>query len=478
MNKQKNSRLFWDIGLLCALYVALPEYFALEFSQKLPLLTASRLLLVLAGCMLILRNRQSVLNVRQWNIRALNLELTKDRFLRYSMLVYFAILIFVNLTFMPSSDAIKELFVLVAEQYFLMWLLVRIFDTRRKLMAGLRLLVYSSGVVAVLAAVSMIADYNVFHFLKTTQRAMLMSDYYRQGMLRAATGFGHPVYYGAFCAIMLPLCMYFAENEEKRKLRLAAGGCMSMNLVGLILSNSRGSILAVGCMVVFIFLLRLISRSLKAFLKVCIPVLAVALAVLILVTAMTPAGTRYLSSVAQSMGDTLSSLFPGSNAGKPGQSGDMPGDIEDVDPGDKDEVEFGENPNGVRSRTVQLTGILWTLEREPLLGLGPNAHKNGLLYYRFDGNWQRARSLDIAPVSMISQFGLIGFLGFAALYLGFFKTYLDKRYRKDGLMHHLFLCFVSYGLCLLSISDLDKLEWMLLAATVSLVNIIRTEQEA
>lgn len=477
MIKQKNSRLFWDIGLLCALYVALPEYFALEFSQKLPLLTASRLLLVLAGCMLILRNRQSVLSVRRWSLKALRPELTKDRFLRCCILVYFAILILVNLTFIPSSDAIKELFVLVAEQYFLMWLLVRIFDTRQKLMTGLRLLVYSSGVVAVLAAVSMIADYNVFHFLKTTQRAMLMSDYYRQGMLRAATGFGHPVYYGAFCAIMLPICMYFAENEQSCKLRLAAAGCMAMNLVGLILSNSRGSILAVGCMVVFIFLLRLIARTWKAFLKVCIPVLAVALVVLILVTAMTPAGTRYLSSVAQSMGDTLSSLLPGSDASKPGQSG-TPGESEGALPPDKDEVEFGENPNGVRSRTVQLTGILWTLEREPLLGLGPNAHKNGLLYYRFDGNWQRARSLDIAPVSMISQFGLLGFLGFVVLYLGFFKTYLDKRYRKDPLMHHLFLCFVSYGLCLLSISDLDKLEWILLAATVSLVNIIRTEQEA
>lgn len=42
-SKNKN----WFIVAFVSLYAILPEYFAVEFSQSLPLLTASRLLLVL-----------------------------------------------------------------------------------------------------------------------------------------------------------------------------------------------------------------------------------------------------------------------------------------------------------------------------------------------------------------------------------------------------------------------------------------------
>lgn len=475
MTKTKLSRLPWDLGLLCALYIVLPEYFALELSAKLPLITAGRVLLALSFGMLVIRNWACIRDVKRWRLSGLNLGLTQDRFLSYSMLAYFAVLVLVNLTFVPSifSHAVKELFVLVAEQYLLVWLFVTVLDTRQKLVAALRWVVYGSALVAVAASISCILNENLFHWLKTTSRDMLMSDYFRQGMLRAAAGLGHPVYYGAFCAIMLPLCMYFIETEPQRKQRLVFVGAMVMNLVGLTLSNSRGSILAVGCLMVFVFVLRAFGKKLKTFFKTYIPVFALALVVLVLVTAMTPAGTRYLSSVAESMGDTISSLFPSGShsqqAGTPGQEGP------ELEIPDKDQVEFGENPNGVRSRTVQLTGILWTFKHNALTGFGPAAHVREQVRFHIHGNWQIVRSLDIAPVAMICQYGLIGLLGFAFLYLGFFKTYLDKKYRNDPLMHHLFLCFVTYGLCLMSISDLDRAEWVLLAATVSLVNIIRKE---
>ena len=41
-------------------------------------------------------------------------------------------------------------------------------------------------------------------------------NYYRLGMLRAAAGFGHPVYYGAFCAVM------FRPRPPDRQERITA----------------------------------------------------------------------------------------------------------------------------------------------------------------------------------------------------------------------------------------------------------------
>ena len=133
----------------------------------------------------------------------------------------------------------------------------------------------------------------------------------------------------------------------------------------------------------------------------------------------------------------------------------------------------------MRSRLVQLTGITWTLRQKPIFGFGSNAHMKGLISYQFqEGQWWTKATFDMALVSIVCQYGLVGLAGYVALYGSMLKTWLDKKYRKDKLMQALGIAFITYLLCLLSISSLDRTGWTLMSAIVCLANIIRKEQSS
>lgn len=482
------DRLHWDVALFFALYIILPSYFGVELHAKLPLITGSRMLLIAMGMMLLVRRRAELLDFKQFHLKNWNLTLTQDKCLGWTMFAYFAIIAVVDIYFLrETSESIKDLFIVVAEQFGVVWLLTLILDTRKKLVSALRCLLYASGVVAVIAGISCILDKNLFYVLNTVHREMMMTTYYRLGLLRADATFGHPVYYGAFCAVMIPLGMYFTERDDTRLQRVLAAGSIALNLVGLVLSNSRGSMLAVCCLAVIVFFIRLVSKQLKQLFKTYLPVLALTLALLVLLTSMAPVGISFLGYVSESMFESVDEILPDLPSW-PQVTEPLATETPSVTeppateppatepPATEPPVEFGENPQGMRSRLLQMTGIIWTIERSPIFGFGPNAHKRGLVQFQFyENQWWTSYTLDIAPVAMICQYGLLGFAGFALMYLGQLKTVLSKKYRKDPLMITFGLMLVTYFLCLLSISDLDKFEWVLLGSIVCLVNIIRKE---
>lgn len=212
------DRLGWDVVLFFALYVISPNYCAIELSSRLPLITLSRALLMAMFLMLVIRCRRDYLPLRKGMIRRLNLGLTGDRILRWGLLIYFILLAVCDIAIVPedSGVALKALFVLILESYMLVWLLTLVLDTREKLLAALRIMVIASGVTALFSAAGCLFDCNPFHYLNTVQRDMLILPCYRLGLLRAEAGFGHPVYYGAFCAVIAPINMYFVENSKMR----------------------------------------------------------------------------------------------------------------------------------------------------------------------------------------------------------------------------------------------------------------------
>lgn len=485
MSKNKSDRLCWETVLFFALYTILPNYFALEISGGLPLLTASRALLLLLGVMLVLRSRKVLLDPKRWSLKGLNLLLTEDKPLRWSILIYLGLLLGVNLTFLlDTSESVKHIFTMVAEQYALVWMLTLILDTREKLISALRLFFLASGVVALIAAASCVADYNLFYLLDTVKREMLQSDYYRLGLLRAAASFNHPVYYGAYCAVMLPIGMYFVENDKKPWLRLLSAGTMVMNFVGLILSNSRGSILAVGCLAGILFFLYLWQKRLKQLFTTYLPIIAVALAVLVLVCCLTPVGLSFLKGVGSSIAVSVESLLPdviqqttkpaATDPNKPADAVPTQPPMPTTEP--EQALDYGENANGVHSRLAQFTMIQWTLQQSPITGLGPNAHVRGLVKAQYvEGKWQTLRTLDMGVVAIVVQFGLLGLLGYAVLYGGVFVSLLSKKHRRDMLTQYLTLAFVTYLLCQLSISAVTKWEWVFIGFAASLINLHNEE---
>lgn len=45
---------------------------------------------------------------------------------------------------------------------------------------------------------------------------MLMASTIRMGIMRAEAGFGHPVYYGVYCALMIPIAYFLFESSRKK----------------------------------------------------------------------------------------------------------------------------------------------------------------------------------------------------------------------------------------------------------------------
>ena len=514
--RKKRTGLGWEVVLFLALYAVMPSYCAVELHSKLPLITASRAVLVLMGIGLLIRQRGQLLNFKKFSLKSWNLLLTDNKLLRFGLFGYFILLAAVNITFLTqTSEAIKQLFVIAAEEYALVWMLALTLDSREKIVSALKVLALSSGAVAIAACIGCAVSYNPFSLLHTVSREMLMSNYYRLGMLRAAAGFGHPVYYGAFCTIMFPLCMYLVEEGKTRRERILYGVCLALNFAGLVLSNSRGSMLALGCLGMIVISIRLATRSLKKLFTTYLPYGALALAILVLVASFSPLGIRFL-------GKTMSSLVVNppetTVATEPTQSQDvteptatvpgvteptatlppatepvptepmptepastepMPTEPASTEPKPTEPTtDYGENKDGLSSRLYQLTGIRWTLTQEPLLGFGPNCHVRGLMAYMYyPGHWSHVATFDVNIVAIIGQYGLVGLLAYLMQYGSIGLTLIRKKHRSDKLMHHLLLAFLAYMLCLLSISFLDKTSWILVGILVSLVNILHREKQ-
>ncbi len=470
--------LHWDVILFMALYILLPSYFALELSQSLPLITGSRILIALMGIMLLVR-RRDVFTLKNFRLRKLNLTLTEDPLLRTSFLIYFGLLLLVNATFLlDTSESIKQIFVILAEEYLVVWMLCLIIDTREKLISALRIMVFGAAAVAVIAAVGTVIDYNPFLLLKTVSRNMVIRPFYRYGILRACVGFLHPVYYGAYCAVMLPIGMFFADRSETKKETLLYGSCLTLILAGLMLSNSRGSILAFGCTACLIFLIRLFRKSLGKLFATYLPIIGCAVVILALIFMLSPVGrpiiAGYVEDLFSSHTDPGPSTEPTTST-KPSVT--EPSPTEPTQPKPNLVPEFGENANGVASRLDQLSGIRYTVERQPIFGFGPNASARGLVGYMYTpGTWTHVKTVDMNIVAIISQYGIVGLIGFLCLYGSIGISFLRKPYRGDPLLHYLFLSFVCYMLCLLSISFLDKWFWVITGLGLCLINIIRKEQ--
>ncbi len=488
------GKLGWEVVVFLALYAIMPDYCALELHEKLPLITAGRMVLILMGVGLLIRRRGDLLDFRHFHLKKWNFLLTENKLLRYGLLGYFGILTLVCLTFLTqTSESIKQIFVIAAEEYALVWMLAMILDTREKIVSALKIMAISSGAVAVLASVSCVIDYNLFGLLNTVSREMLMSNYYRLGMLRAAAGFGHPVYYGAFCTLMFPLCMYLVEEGKTRRERILYGMCLALNFVGLILSNSRGSMLALGCLGVLVVVIRLVNKSLKQLFTTFVPYGAIALVILVLVASFSPLGIQFLSrSLSALVVNPPEIVVTEPSETEPSETAPteteptetlptetvpeetQPPQTEPTEP----YIDYGENKDGLASRLDQLTGITWTLTQEPLFGFGPNCHVYGLMAYMYyPGHWSHVKTFDVNIVAIIGQYGLVGLVAFLMQYGSLGITLIRKKYRQDKLMHYLLLTFIAYMLCLMSIANLDKTSWILVGVLVSLVNIMHRENQ-
>lgn len=430
--KENNVIINYVLNLLLSLYIVLPSYFAIEISKSIPLITASRIILLVIVIGYIIHNNLKISVKVFYNLKY-----------KYLIKLFFSLLILVNMLHMlTDSYAKNEIFSILFEKIVLLWIVVKTINTKKKVEDLLSMLSYVSGIVAIISIIGLITGNNPFYYLTTTKREMLQASFTRLGVVRAEAGFGHPVYYGIYINIMIFISLYLYENKNRKYIF-----CIILNIIALFLCNSRGAIIPF----IILILFKLIKEKNQLGIRLFMGIISI-LVFLLLMHLISPQVASYidntLSSINVFLGEETSIENYGTNAGL---------------------------QKGINSRTNQLSGILYTLKNKPLMGFGPQALSKGLIKYYVNDKWQTTNTYDVGYVSIFCKYGLIGFLAYLFLYIGIVINIYRKDLKTDKFVQLFRYLFLIYILCMMSASMETKTAWIVLSIAISYINVLKNE---
>lgn len=414
----------------------LPAYFGIEVSESLPLLTVTRMLIILLGIYAVIHKKREGF----WGI-------IQRQKVTSILSIYFVFRIGAELYFITKipNYVIKELFTIVVEQFIVTYLITRIVNTEKMFYRCFKLFVYGSIVIMLVGIIQSLTGVNLAYYLNTVNRTMLQTNGFRLGFTRAEASFGHPVYFGEFCVLVMPFISYAYDTTKNRKYLIF----LFIDIIALALSNSRGAILPG-----MIILVLMIARKTQ---KVKWRYIGAGIIGLLVV--------GFVSTIVPSIGNTLSTMFE-SILNVFGGNYDL-GDL------------YGGNVNGLDSRTSQLTGITWTImQGAALFGFGPDAHMRGFANYYFNNRWNNLQTIDVGYVGFFLCEGLIGTIGQMVLIFGLiFKAYKKSEWKNIyNLNNAFFYCFLAYAILLLSATGLGLTYWTIISMFIT-YNNIRERQE-
>lgn len=412
------------IMFFMAFYPILPDYFAIELGGGLPLLKASRILLLILMLCIVLRNKKIILMRRS----------LKNVGLYWGMIIYFAARILANGYYATKlSAAVNTEFTIIVEQLLLMVLIYQVISIEDDVYACVKNLVYASGVIALISIINVLIGSNLFYELSTISRKVLMTSTVRMGIVRAEATFGHPVYYAMYCALIVPLALYVWQNERKK---LIPAGILALNIIAALLTESRGTIVVLLALILVVLLVT--DRKTRN--KILGGGIAIAFGMLI-VSVLAPSIAKQFSNIIKSVMIAF---------------------------GDSNEVieNFGGNSStGLESRLIQLSGIVWMLMHNAVFGLGASCHIRGTLSYYKNGRWFPRDTIDNGYVAYFVEEGLLGGLACFSLFYSLLKSSWKRTTFKNSknLNNSFFLCFLSYVAVMLSVADVSQLLWVIIA---------------
>lgn len=412
------------IMFFMAFYPILPDYFAIELGGGLPLLKASRILLLILMLCIVLRNKKIILMRRS----------LKNVGLYWGMIIYFTARILANGYYATKlSAAVNTEFTIIVEQLLLMVLIYQVISIEDDVYACVKNLVYASGVIALISIINVLIGSNLFYELSTISRKVLMTSTVRMGIVRAEATFGHPVYYAMYCALIVPLALYVWQNERKK---LIPAGILALNIIAALLTESRGTIVIL--LVLILVVLLVTDRKTRN--KILGGGIAIAFGMLI-VSVLAPSIAKQFSNIIKSVMIAF---------------------------GDSNEVieNFGGNSStGLESRLIQLSGIVWMLMHNAVFGLGASCHTRGTLSYYKNGRWFPRDTIDNGYVAYFVEEGLLGGLACFSLFYSLLKSSWKRTTFKNSknLNNSFFLCFLSYVAVMLSVADVSQLLWVIIA---------------
>ena len=111
------------------------------------------------------------------------------------------------------TEALNTEFSVILEQLILTMIVLQMLKSEDQIKKCVEAISYGSGFVAIISLISVGIGQNLFYNLNIVSRNMLMASTIRMGIMRAEAGFGHPVYYGVYCALMIPIaCLLYTSD--------------------------------------------------------------------------------------------------------------------------------------------------------------------------------------------------------------------------------------------------------------------------
>lgn len=409
------------------LYAILPEYLAIEISDSLPLLTASRIILILLILYALIKKGR-IFNQKR------SLLFMKRTKLYLPFVAFFICEIVVYVPYFSNLNSIKELILSFVEKFILVICISRLIDNEKQIEKCIRVIVLAAVLVSGVGIFENILGSNFVYYLNTASRELLMSSYERLGTLRAEVSFGHPISLSMYLLIIIPLVMY---NFEKHRSNMKNGIILVLVVTCLLLTISRATIIIFFLSVPFI-----IHKKDKKSKRKYYYMLIICCLMMSFIYMIKPDIMLSFKSI----------VFATLNA--------IGFDFEVSD--------FGRNADANLSRLAQLSLVPYTLKTSPFWGGGVEYIFNNTVKLVYQGTVTVATSIDNEYIGILVEKGIIGLSCKVWLYMKLMLV--SHKLKKDDILNHAFFySFVTYFIGLFSVRELttSKVLWVIIALFIS-----------
>ena len=408
----------------CMLF--LPEYYGVEFSALLPVLTVTRMMYIFFYIYALI-NRKRNISLKNFSIKNLPREWL-------FLLGYFVLRLIANLYYAPvNGSAIKTIFEIIFEQILLLIAIYILEPTNEEIFNTVKATVYGASVLFIVGSFETLTFIRPFDNLYTVNRTMINEHFIRFNFLRATTTLGMPVFYGNFCLLMFTLILYLYETTKYKRYIIIA----TLDMLAIVHSGCRSSIIFLLPIVFiyFVFILRDKTRRLQ-FLK---HATACILALVIFVGAISACNEYFRYFYTSSAKSVLNEF---------GFEFDLEADSPEY-------ATSGVHATGGHTRKMQISGIEYTMSTSPIFGLGSGAEDRSEVHYRHNnGRWYPDKTIDIGYVEVIIIEGIIGGISYILLILFILAIIKASDVSKIYEKRVLYLTVFTYFMCMLTTANM------------------------
>ena len=418
----------WYLYLLLAFIGILPEQFSFRLHESLPLLTVSRMLIIMAAGFWFYDRTQT----KKWSIP-------------WAIAAFLGVNLLISLIHLFSdSDEINRMFIFVTERVLVVVMLKDLLTTREEFDRGVDFLIGGSCALAVIGILQTMFDYDVSSVLHLTKTYTSIQLLPRMGLTRAFGTF-NAISYGCYCAIMLIPIYYRLKQTDRQRYSLA----FALNIMALLCTFTRSAWLGIVGVMGLLFL----TQPKKFILCLWKGVVMTMVLCLVLCLIQPKLGSAVLET-GKSSANTLLQVLPDSWFQKNPSAGDADvtdstGSTDATDATEPEETtpepekpgfdlsdDFGANASDpAYSRNVQWTAVKYMAREGTLiLGYGYNALREGKIHFHYKqwgDDYKPTNYLDVGWVAVIAEGGLIYLLSFIGL-LGYIFVQALRKWKQDG----------------------------------------------